>query len=44
MATYDTAAPPQIVYPESDGHPSADNTLQFCWIVTIEGGIEPDQG
>lgn len=28
------------VYPESDGQPMADNTLQFRWIVTIEGGLE----
>ncbi len=29
-----------IVYPESDGQPMADNTKQFRWIVTIEGGLE----
>ena len=29
-----------IVYPESDGQPMAENTLQFRWIVTIEGGID----
>jgi Uma2 family endonuclease len=29
-----------IVYPDSDGQPMADNTLQFRWIVTIEGGLE----
>jgi Uma2 family endonuclease len=29
-----------IVYPESDGQPMAENTLQFRWIVTIEGGLE----
>jgi Uma2 family endonuclease len=40
MATSDTVAPPRIVYPESDGQPMADNTLQFRWIVTIEGGID----
>lgn len=28
-----------IVYPESDGQPIADNTLQFRWIVTIQGGF-----
>ncbi len=32
--------PAEIVYPESDGRPMADNTLQFRWIVTIEGGLE----
>jgi Uma2 family endonuclease len=31
---------PHIVYPSSDGRPIADNTLQFRWITTIEGGLE----
>lgn len=35
---------PQIVdgiyYPETDGLPMADNTLQFEWIVTIKCGLE----
>ncbi len=30
----------QVVYPESDGKPMADNTRQFRWIVTLEGGFE----
>ena len=29
-----------IEYPESDGLPMADNTLQYRWIVTIQGGID----
>lgn len=29
-----------IIYPESDGKPVADNTKQFRWIVTLEGGFE----
>ena len=29
-----------IIYPESDGQPMADNTLQFDWIVTIEGSLQ----
>lgn len=29
-----------IVYPESDGQPMADNTRQFRWIVTIQGGLD----
>jgi Uma2 family endonuclease len=29
-----------IVYPESDGQPMADNTKQFRWIVTIQGGLD----
>src|SRR5579871_3185698 len=30
----------EIVYPESDGELMAENTVQFQWIVTIEGGLE----
>ncbi|HIK10569.1 MAG TPA: Uma2 family endonuclease [Oscillatoriaceae cyanobacterium M33_DOE_052] len=33
-------AKPEIIYPESDGKPMADNTEQFRWIVTIQGGID----
>ena len=29
-----------IKYPESDGKPIAENSLQFEWIVTIHGGIQ----
>jgi len=29
----------RIVYPESDGKPIADNTVQYEWIVTIHGGL-----
>jgi len=28
-----------IVYPESDGQPMADNTLQFRWIVMLHGNL-----
>jgi Uma2 family endonuclease len=31
---------PKIVYPESDGQPMAENTLQFRWIVTFQGGLD----
>ena len=31
---------PPIFYPETDGKPMAENTLQFRWIVTLEGGID----
>jgi Uma2 family endonuclease len=30
----------EITYPESDGKPMADNTRQFRWIVTIQGGLD----
>ena len=29
-----------ITYPDSDGQPMSDNTLQFRWIVTIQGGLD----
>lgn len=29
-----------ITYPESDGQPMAENTRQFRWIVTIQGGLD----
>jgi len=29
-----------VVYPDSDGQPMAENTLQFQWIVTIKEGLE----
>jgi Uma2 family endonuclease len=31
---------PAVIYPESDGLPMADNTRQFRWIVTIQGGLD----
>ena len=34
------ATVPQVVYPDSDGQPMADNTKQFRWIVTIQGGLD----
>lgn len=32
-------SPPQIVYPETDGLPAAENTLQFRWIVVLFGNL-----
>ncbi len=29
-----------MAYPDSDGQPMADNTLQFEWIVTVKEGLE----
>jgi Uma2 family endonuclease len=31
---------PAVFYPESDGKPMADNTLQFRWILVIEQNID----
>jgi Uma2 family endonuclease len=35
-----SAPPPEVDYPDSDGQPMADNTLQFRWIVTLQGGLD----
>jgi len=37
-----TQIPPQpaVEYPDCDGEPMSDNTLQFQWIVTIVGGLD----
>jgi Uma2 family endonuclease len=41
MSTFLSLPPrPAIEYPESDGQPIAENTLQFEWIVTLKGGLE----
>ena len=34
------SAPDAVVYPDADGQPMAENTLQFEWIVTIKEGLE----
>jgi Uma2 family endonuclease len=40
MSTFISSPPrPAIVYPDCDGQPMSVNTLQFEWIVTIEGGL-----
>ena len=31
---------PAVIYPDEDGNPIAENTLQFKWIVTIKGGLD----
>ena len=38
MSTPIQVAP--IIYPQSDSQPMADNTKQFRWIVTIQGGLD----
>lgn len=38
--TSTTVNPRNIVYPNSDGQPMADNTKQFRWIVTIKENLE----
>ena len=29
-----------VLYPDSDGEPMSDNTLQFDWIVTLQGNLD----
>ena len=31
---------PEIIYPDSDGQPMADNTKQYQWIVKIKENLE----
>ncbi len=31
---------PELDYPDDNGEPMSDNTLQFEWIVTLKGGLE----
>jgi Uma2 family endonuclease len=31
---------PAVIYPDSDGQPMADNTLQWEWIATIKSGLD----
>lgn len=33
-------AKPRVIYPDSDGKPMAENTVQFRYIVTIQGGLD----
>jgi Uma2 family endonuclease len=42
MSTASSARPPraEVEYPDSDGEPQAENTLQYEWITTIVGGLE----
>ena len=40
MTTQIQLSSQQVIYPESDGQPMADNTKQFRWIVTIQGGLD----
>jgi hypothetical protein len=32
--------PPEVEYPDSDGEPTGENTLQFKWIVVIKENLE----
>ena len=40
MSATTQAPPAAIEYPDSDGQPIADNTLQFEWIVMLKGNLD----
>jgi Uma2 family endonuclease len=40
MVTQPQISSTDVIYPESDGKPMADNTQQFHWIVVIEQNLE----
>jgi Uma2 family endonuclease len=41
VAQHPISPPPtDVIYPESDGKPMSDNTLQFRWILIIEQNID----
>jgi Uma2 family endonuclease len=40
MKTRTQTDPDQILYPDDDGLPMSDNTLQFQWIVTLQGNLD----
>lgn len=40
QVTQEEAADDLVIYPDSDGEPMAQNTLQFNWIVKIKEGLE----
>ena len=35
-----TQQPEKVLYPDSDGQPMSDNTLQFAWIAKLKEGCE----
>jgi Uma2 family endonuclease len=35
-----TRTQPGVEYPDSDGQPMSDNTVQFRWIQTLQGGLD----
>ena len=40
MITLANSKEPRVYYPESDGKPMAENTIQFRWITTIQGNLD----
>ncbi|GBF79423.1 Uma2 family endonuclease [Aphanothece sacrum] len=40
VAQLNNLTTPEIIYPDSDGKPMADNTLQFRWITLIKANLD----
>ncbi|WP_013321668.1 Uma2 family endonuclease [Gloeothece verrucosa] len=40
MVQIQSSSQSEVIYPDSDGQPMADNTKQFRWIVTIKENLE----
>ena len=40
MSVISVLGPPPVEYPEDNGEPLSDNSLQFRWIMTIQGGLD----
>ncbi len=40
IAPVENTNKPEIIYPDSDGNPMADNTVQFRWITTIKANLD----
>lgn len=40
MSILSRPAPAPIVYPDTDGEPMAENTIQYRYLTTIKGGLE----
>jgi Uma2 family endonuclease len=40
VSQLDSQTKSEVIYPESDGQPMSDNTLQFRWITTIKTNLD----
>src|SRR5207249_1154067 len=40
MSAITAVAPPRIEYPDTDGQPMAENTVQYEWITTIKSNVD----
>ncbi|MDJ0510306.1 MAG: Uma2 family endonuclease [Crocosphaera sp.] len=40
VAQFKNTNKPEIIYPERDGNPMADNTVQFRWITSIKANLD----